>query len=76
MRQIGQSVRGRQDRARLADYQFERQVASARVRMESLGVVGLITPWNANYGMICSKLAMAIAAGSTAVIKPSELSAR
>lgn len=65
-----------QARALLADYEFERQVASARVRMESLGVVGLITPWNANYSMICSKLAMAIAAGSTAVIKPSELSAR
>lgn len=65
-----------QARTLLADYQFERQVASARVRMEPLGVVGLITPWNANYGMICSKLAMAIAAGSTAVIKPSELSAR
>jgi len=65
-----------QARALLADYQFERQVASARVRMEPLGVVGLITPWNANYGMICSKLAMTIAAGSTAVIKPSELSAR
>lgn len=63
-------------RALLADYQFERQVASARVRMEPLGVAGLITPWNANYGFICSKLSMAIAAGSTAVIKPSELSAR
>lgn len=65
-----------QARTLLADYRFEREVASARVRMEPLGVVGLITPWNANYGMICSKLAMAIAAGSTAVIKPSELSAR
>jgi len=65
-----------QARTLLAGYQFERQVASARVRMEPHGVVGLITPWNANYGMICSKLAMAIAAGSTAVIKPSELSAR
>lgn len=65
-----------QARTLLADYPFERQVASALVRMEPLGVVGLITPWNANYGMICSKLAMAIAAGSTAVIKPSELSAR
>ena len=65
-----------QERTLLADYPFERQVASARVRMEPLGVVGLITPWNANYGMICSKLAMAIAAGNTAVIKPSELSAR
>lgn len=63
-------------RTLLADYPFERQIASARVRMEALGVVGLITPWNANAGFICSKLSMAIAAGSTAVIKPSELSAR
>jgi aldehyde dehydrogenase (NAD+) len=63
-------------RTLLADYPFERQVGTARVVMEPLGVVGLITPWNANYGFICSKLAMAIAAGSTAVIKPSELSAR
>jgi aldehyde dehydrogenase (NAD+) len=63
-------------RTLLSDYPFERQVGAARVVMEPLGVVGLITPWNANYGFICSKLAMAIAAGSTAVIKPSELSAR
>jgi aldehyde dehydrogenase (NAD+) len=63
-------------RTLLADYPFERQVGTARVVMEPLGVVGLITPWNANYGFICSKLAMAIAAGSTAVVKPSELSAR
>jgi len=63
-------------RTLLADYPFERQVASARVVMEPLGVVGLVTPWNANYGFICSKLSMAIAAGSTAVIKPSEFSAR
>lgn len=60
----------------LAAYPFERRVASSHVVMEPLGVVGLITPWNANYGFICSKLSMAIAAGSTAVIKPSELSAR
>lgn len=63
-------------RALLSDYQFERRAGTARVVMEPLGVVGLITPWNANYGFICSKLSMAIAAGSTAVIKPSELSAR
>jgi aldehyde dehydrogenase (NAD+) len=35
----------------------------------------MITPWNASIGFIASKLAMAIAAGSTSVIKPSELSA-
>src|SRR5690606_36271139 len=34
------------------------------------------TPWNASNGFICSKLAMTIASGSTAVIKPSEMSAQ
>ena len=60
----------------LADYPFERQVGGARVTMVPHGVVGMITPWNANAGFIASKLAMAVAAGSSAVIKPSELSAR
>ncbi len=59
----------------LADYDFERRAGIARVRMVPLGVAGLITPWNANYGFISGKLAMAIASGSTAVIKPSEMSA-
>jgi aldehyde dehydrogenase (NAD+) len=56
-------------------YQFEREVGGARVVMVPHGVVAMITPWNANIGFIASKLAMAIAAGSTSVIKPSELSA-
>ena len=38
-------------------------------------MVAAITPWNSNYGFICSKLATAIAAGCTMVIKPSEMSA-
>lgn len=59
----------------LADYQFERRIGEARVTMMPHGVVGMITPWNANASFISSKLAMAIAAGSSAVIKPSELSA-
>jgi aldehyde dehydrogenase (NAD+) len=59
----------------LADYAFEREVGGARVVMVPHGVVGMITPWNANIGFIASKLSMALAAGSTAVIKPSELSA-
>ncbi|WP_034295177.1 aldehyde dehydrogenase family protein [Herbaspirillum sp. RV1423] len=59
----------------LQTFDFVRQAGSARVTMEPLGVVGLITPWNANYGFICSKLATTLVAGSTAVIKPSELSA-
>lgn len=59
----------------LADYAFERDIGGARVLMVPHGVVGVITPWNANIGFIASKLSMAIAAGSTSVIKPSELSA-
>src|SRR5258708_12564151 len=43
--------------------------------MEPLGVAGLITPWNSAAGFICGKLAAAIAAGCTAVVKPSEMSA-
>ena len=38
------------------------------------GVSGLITPWNANALFVCMKLASALAAGCTVVIKPSELS--
>ncbi len=60
----------------LADYPFHRRMGTADVSMEPLGVAGLITPWNSNAGFICGKLATAIAAGCTAVIKPSEMSAR
>ncbi|WP_435948114.1 aldehyde dehydrogenase family protein [Dryocola sp. BD586] len=65
-----------QTRDVLARFPFERQIGHARVVMEPLGVVGLITPWNANYGFIATKLSTVIASGSTAVIKPSELSAQ
>lgn len=43
--------------------------------MQPIGVAALITPWNSNAGFICGKLAAALAAGCTAVIKPSEMSA-
>jgi aldehyde dehydrogenase (NAD+) len=59
----------------LENYDFTRQIGTARVTMEPLGVVGIITPWNANAGFIAGKLAMVIASGSTCVIKPSEMSA-
>ncbi len=60
----------------LKNFDFEKTVGHSKVRLESLGVVGIITPWNASNGFICSKLATAIAAGCTAVIKPSEMSAQ
>jgi aldehyde dehydrogenase (NAD+) len=45
------------------------------VTLEPVGVAGLITAWNVNTLFICLKLASAVAAGCTVVIKPSELSA-
>ena len=59
----------------LQTYDFTRRAGTADVVMQPLGVAGLITPWNSNGGFICGKLAAAIAAGCTAVIKPSEMSA-
>jgi aldehyde dehydrogenase (NAD+) len=59
----------------LESYEFTQRVGQSTVVREPVGVAGLITPWNANYGFICSKLATALAAGCTAVIKPSEMSA-
>ncbi len=40
---------------------------------EPIGVVGMITPWNSPAGIFLMKLAPALAAGCTAVIKPPEL---
>jgi aldehyde dehydrogenase (NAD+) len=60
----------------MQEFAWERTAGSAKVAMEPLGVVGIITPWNASSSFVTGKLAMALAAGSTAVIKPSELSAR
>jgi len=58
----------------LEAYDFTRIMGTSTVVMEPVGVTALITPWNSTAGSICSKLAMAIAAGCTTVIKPSELS--
>lgn len=60
----------------LKRFAFVRKVGNSTVRMEALGVAGIITPWNASNSFICNKLATAIAAGCTAVIKPSEMSAQ
>ncbi|SDL10647.1 aldehyde dehydrogenase (NAD+) [Pedobacter sp. ok626] len=57
------------------EVQFKKEYENAIVLQEPLGVIGAITPWNANYVHICGKIAPAIAAGCTIVIKPSEFSA-
>ena len=55
---------------------LERKVGHSKVRLEPVGVVGIIVPWNMSNGFICTKLSTAIAAGCTAVVKPSEMSAQ
>lgn len=60
----------------LKTFPFERTAGRSTVRLESLGVAGIITPWNASNSFVASKLATAIAAGCTTVVKPSEMSAR
>jgi aldehyde dehydrogenase (NAD+) len=55
--------------------QFTRSWGRTTVTLEPVGVAGLITAWNASALFICLKLASAVAAGCTVVIKPSELSA-
>jgi len=60
----------------LNTYDFTKTMGNSEVQMTPLGVVGIIIPWNSSNGFICSKLSTAIAAGCTAVIKPSEMSAQ
>ena len=59
----------------LNDFDFEPLTGHTKVSLQPVGVVGIITPWNASTGFICSKLSNAIGAGCTTVIKPSEMSA-
>ena len=49
---------------------------TSSVRREPLGVVGLVTPWNYPLLEAVWKIAPALAAGNTAVLKPSELTPR
>jgi aldehyde dehydrogenase (NAD+) len=59
----------------LREMPLTRSWGKTTVTLEPIGVAGLITAWNANTLFICLKLASAVAAGCTVVIKPSELSA-
>ncbi|HTF12762.1 MAG TPA: aldehyde dehydrogenase family protein, partial [Asanoa sp.] len=59
----------------LEGFDFTREVGTATVEMAPVGVAGLISPWNSDVFFICDKLATALAAGCTVVIKPSEMSA-
>src|SRR5258708_8936011 len=58
----------------LQELPLTRSWGKTTVTLEPVGVAGLITAWNANALFICLKLASAVAAGCTVVLKPSELS--
>src|SRR5246127_5319709 len=59
----------------LAGFDFATTAGRSRVVLEPVGVVGVFTPWNSSAASIAIKVAPAIAAGCTVVIKPSEMSA-
>ncbi|MBR0553808.1 aldehyde dehydrogenase family protein [Stakelama marina] len=56
----------------LKDFEFEEQVGSSIIVHEPIGVVALITPWNWPMNQIMAKVAPALAAGNTMILKPSE----
>ncbi|HEV3363198.1 MAG TPA: aldehyde dehydrogenase family protein, partial [Acidimicrobiia bacterium] len=57
----------------LRDFRFEEEIGHSLVVREPIGVVGAITPWNYPLNQIIAKVAPALAAGCTVVLKPSEV---
>lgn len=57
----------------LGDFPFEEKIGNAQVMKEPVGVVGCITPWNFPLHQVVAKVAPALAAGCTVVLKPSEI---
>ena len=57
----------------LESFRFEWLQGSTLIVKEAIGVVGMITPWNWPINQIACKVAPAIAAGCTMVLKPSEV---
>ena len=57
----------------LEHFKFEELRGSTLMRKEPVGVCGLITPWNWPMNQIVTKVAPALAAGCTMVLKPSEM---
>ncbi|MDA9643033.1 aldehyde dehydrogenase family protein [bacterium] len=58
----------------LKNYDFVEDKGTTRLRKEPVGVCGLITPWNWPINQIACKVAPALAAGCTMILKPSEVS--
>lgn len=72
--QVGGPIAQWDSVARLLErYDFEEQVGHSLVSKEAVGVVAAITPWNYPLHQITLKVAAALAAGCTVVLKPSEV---
>lgn len=56
----------------LREFPFEELIGKTRVLHEPIGVVAMITPWNWPINQIAAKVAPALAAGNTMILKPSE----
>lgn len=57
----------------LKTFEFEEQCGTTRVFREPIGVAGMIVPWNWPMNQITCKVAPALAAGCTMILKPSEM---
>jgi aldehyde dehydrogenase (NAD+) len=72
--QVGLPVGSFRQAAELAaSFEYERTIGNSLIVREPLGVVGAITPWNYPLHQIAAKVAYALAAGCTVVLKPSEV---
>jgi aldehyde dehydrogenase (NAD+) len=72
--QVGGPVWAWGNYARLArEFHYEEKVGHSLVVREPVGVVAAITPWNYPLNQITLKVAAALAAGCTVVLKPSEV---
>jgi len=58
---------------RAAEFDWEEEVGNSTLVREPVGVVAAITPWNYPLHQIANKVAPALAAGCTVVLKPSEV---
>jgi acyl-CoA reductase-like NAD-dependent aldehyde dehydrogenase len=74
MIQAGLPINSFNTAAQLAEsYEYETRLGNSLVVREPVGVVGAITPWNYPLHQIAAKVAYAMAAGCTVVLKPSEV---
>ncbi|MBU6233978.1 MAG: aldehyde dehydrogenase family protein, partial [Acidobacteria bacterium] len=58
---------------RAKDFEWEEEIGNSTIVREAAGVVAAITPWNYPLHQIANKVAAALAAGCTVVLKPSEV---